>query len=66
MFAKKRIVGSPTDENEDLLHASFNIYDPIQDCYSFRSSFLDDEFSFMTSFHVVDTFYNSVSRYRPE
>jgi hypothetical protein len=63
---QERIAGSPTNENEDLLHASFNIYGPIQDCYTFGSSFLDNEFDFTTSFHVVDTFYNSVSCYGPE
>jgi hypothetical protein len=55
----------PTDENEDLLHASFNIYGPIQDYYAFGSSFLDDEFGFTASFHVVDTFHNSTLRYGP-
>jgi hypothetical protein len=63
---RRKIAGSPIDENKDLLHASFNIYGPIQDCYTFGSSFLDDEFGFTTSFHVVDTFYNSASRYGPE
>jgi hypothetical protein len=46
--------------------ASFNIYGSIQDCYAFGSSFLDDEFIFTTSFHIIDTFYNSASHYRPE
>jgi hypothetical protein len=59
----KRIAGSPTDENKDLLHTSFNIYGPIQNCYAFRSSFLNDKFGIMSSFHVVDTFYNSTSCY---
>jgi hypothetical protein len=56
----------PIDKNEDLLYTSFNIYGPIQDCYAFRSSFLDDEFGFMTSFHAIETFYNNVSGYGPE
>jgi hypothetical protein len=57
----KRIVGSPTDKNEDLLHASFIIYGPIQNYYAFWSTFLNDKFSFTFPFHVVDTFYNSTS-----
>jgi hypothetical protein len=63
---KKRITGSPTDENEDLLHASSNIYDPIQNCYAFWSSFHDDHFSFRSSLYVIDTFCNSTPRYGPE
>jgi hypothetical protein len=30
------------------------------------STFLDDNFGFTSSFHIVDTFYNITSRYGPE
>jgi hypothetical protein len=63
---RKRIIGSPTDKNEDFLHASSSIYDPIQNRCTFWSSFLDDNYSFTSSFHVIDTFYNSNSCYEPE
>jgi hypothetical protein len=41
----KRIAGSPTNENEDLFHALFSIYGTSPNYYSFRSSFLNDNFS---------------------
>jgi hypothetical protein len=55
-----------TNENEELLHASSNIYDPIQNYYTFWSLFLDDTFGFTFSFHVNDTFCNSTLHYRLE
>jgi hypothetical protein len=55
-----------TNENEELLHTSSNIYDPIQNYYTFWSLFLDDTFGFTFSFHVNDTFCNSTLHYRLE
>jgi hypothetical protein len=63
---RKRIAGSPNNENENLLHASFSTYGSIQNCYAFWSSFLGDTFSFLCSFNVVDTFCSSTPHYGPE
>jgi hypothetical protein len=64
--SRKRIAGAPTNENEGLLHASFNIYSTNPNCYAFWSSFHDDNLGLTSFFHVIDTFYNSTSRYGPK
>jgi hypothetical protein len=61
MLAEKELQGHQPMK----MKTSFNIYGPIQDCYTFGSSFLKDEFGFTTSFHVIDTLYNSASCYDP-
>jgi hypothetical protein len=55
LYWPEKIAESLTDKIEDLLHTSYNIYGPIQKCYAFWNSFLNDTFGFTCSFHIVDT-----------
>jgi hypothetical protein len=66
MLAKKELQGCQLIKMKTSFTPRSTSTTPSRIAMPSGARYLDDEFSFTTSFHVIDTFYNNVSCYGPE